>query len=96
MGASFCSNAFFSSNRVETIEILQFVNNGVRESPVVYTFITITIAIILLSGFGVGRKAFQRIFWLLNETLGGAPHTVTLPGPPGLPLVGNLKQVSFT
>ncbi len=96
MGASFCSNAFFCSNRVETNKALQFVNNGVRESPVVYTFITVTITIVLLSGFEDGRKAFQRIFWLLNEILGGAPHTVTLPGPPGLPLVGNLKQVSFT
>lgn len=98
MDASSYSNASLYSNAtgVETEKALQVVNNGVRESPIVYTFVAVALAIVLLSGFEDGRKALQRIFWFLDGMLGGAPHTVTLPGPPGLPLVGNLKQVSFT
>lgn len=102
MGASSSSNATsnatFYSNATDTeIEkILQVVNHGARESPIVYTFVAVALAIFLLSGFEYGRKTLQCIFWFLDEMLGGAPHTVELPGPPGLPLVGNLKQVSFT
>jgi hypothetical protein len=37
---------------------------------------------------------FWRLVWSIEGILGGAPHTLTLPGPPGLPFVGNLLQVS--
>lgn len=98
MDASFSPNASFYSNAtgVETEKALQVINKGVRESPIVYTFVALALAIVLLSGFEDGRKVYQRIFWFLDEMLGGAPHNVTLPGPPGLPFVGNLKQVGLT
>ncbi len=98
MDASFYSNASFYPNATvgENEKASQVVNNDVRESTIVYTFVAVALAIVLLSGFEHGRKALQRFFWFLDEKLGGAPHTVTLPGPPGLPLVGNLRQVSFT
>ena len=91
MDASFHSNA-----SVETEKALQVVNNAVQGSPIVYKFVAVALVIVVVSGFEDGRKAIQRIFWFLDEMLGGAPHTVTLPGPPGLPFFGNLKQVSFT
>lgn len=98
MDASVYSNASFYPNATvgETEKALQVVNNGVRESTIIYTFVALALAIVLLSRFEDGRKALQGFFWFLDEKLGGAPHTVTLPGPPGLPLVGNLRQVSFT
>lgn len=48
----------------------------------------------VMSGFGIGYKQLQRLFWFFDRMMGGAPHAVTLPGPPGLPLVGNLLEVS--
>lgn len=94
MSASFNLTA----TRAKTEDSLH-VFNGVRESPIVYTFAavalaTVALAAVVLSGFEDGRKALQRIVWFLDGMLGGAPHTVTLPGPPGLPLVGNLIHVS--
>ena len=98
MDASVYSNASFCSNvtGVETEETLQVVYHGVLESSVVYMFAAVAVAIVLLGGFKDGRKALQRIYWFFDEMLGGAPHTITLPGPPGLPLVGSLKEVSCT
>ena len=107
MDASFYSNTSFYSNAtevafypnatdVETGKVLQVVNDGARDSHHVYTLAAVALALVLLSGFHDGRKILQRFYWFLNEMLGGAPHDVPLPGPPGLPLVGNLKQVSFT
>lgn len=98
MDASFHSKVSYYSNAtgLETEKALQVFNDGVQGSPIVYTFVAVALVIVLMSGFEDGRKAIQRIFWFLDEMLGGAPRTVTLPGPPGLPLVGNLKQVSFT
>lgn len=93
MSASFNSTA----TRAESEDALHVVN-GVRESPIVYTFAAVALATValaaVLSGFEDGRKALQRIVWFLDGMLGGAPHTVTLPGPPGLPVVGNLIDVS--
>jgi hypothetical protein len=85
--------------RAASADALQIVN-GVRESPISYTLAAVALAIValaaVLSGFEGGRKALQRIVWFLDGMLGGAPHTITLPGPPGLPLVGNLIEVSYS
>jgi hypothetical protein len=97
------TNMRASVNLIETraasADALQIVN-GVRESPISYTLAAVALAIValaaVLSGFEGGRKALQRIVWFLDGMLGGAPHTITLPGPPGLPLVGNLIEVSYS
>ena len=68
--------------------------DGFRQSLIVYTFAVVVLTAAILSRFENGRKAIQRLVWLLDEVLGGAPHTVTLPGPSGLPVVGDLIQVS--
>ena len=90
-------NASFNSTmtRADTEDVLHLVNDF-RESPIVCTFIAVALAAIALSGFENGRKALQRFVWLLDRMLGGAPHTVTLPGPSGLPLLGNLTHVSYS
>ncbi|RYP25695.1 hypothetical protein DL768_011390 [Monosporascus sp. mg162] len=88
MSASFNSAA----TRLESGDALHTLS-GVRGYPIVYTAAALVFAAVVLSGFKDGRKALQRIVWSLEGMLGGAPHTVTLPGPPGLPLVGNLKQM---
>ena len=95
MDASPYSNASFYSNAtgVETEKVLHVINDGARESYHVYTFVAVALAFVLLSEFEDGRKTLRRIFWFLDEMLGGAPHIVTLPGPSGLPLVGSLKRV---
>jgi len=69
--------------------------SSVQDSRLLYTFGAIALTAVVLSGFESGRKAIQRVFWFIDHLFGGAPHAITLPGPPGLPLVGNLKQVSF-
>ena len=89
MNASFNSTVF----RADTEDVLQAVHS-VRKSLIVYTIIAVAFATLALSGHENGRKVLQRIFWFLDGLLGGAPHTVTLPGPSGLPLVGNLFHVS--
>ena len=68
--------------------------NGFGESLIAYAFALVVLAAAILSRFEKGRKVIQRLVWLLDGVLGGAPHTVMLPGPPGLPVVGNLIQVS--
>ena len=93
-------SAFFHSTatRAETENTLHNIN--IRGSSfIVYKFAavalaTVALAAVVLGGFEDGRKALQRIVWFLEGMLGGAPHTVTLPGPPGLPLLGNLIHVS--
>ena len=95
MNASFNSTAAHA----ETEKAL-FGATGAREPSVLYglaafALTSFALATVILSGFKDGQKALQRIVWFFDRMLGGAPHTVTLPGPPGLPLVGNLIQVSF-
>ena len=68
--------------------------DGFGESLIAYAFAVVVLAAAVLTRFEDGRKAIQRLVWLLDGVLGGAPHTVALPGPPGLPVVGNLMQVS--
>lgn len=84
-----------TDTHADTEGILQVVHS-VRGSLLGYTIIAAVSAALVLSGFENGRKFLQRIFWFLDGLLGGAPHTVTLPGPSGLPLVGSLFHVSFS
>ena len=68
--------------------------NGIQERSVLCTCAAVALAAVLLTISEAGHKAFRRIAWFIDGMLGGAPHSVTLPGPPGLPLVGNLTHVS--
>ena len=84
MNTSFVS----SSSLPGTQSVLQFEVQGFR---LVYTLVAVAL-IITVRGLDV-FKVLQRMVWFFDHLLGGAPHTVSLPGPPGLPLVGNLIQV---
>lgn len=55
----------------------------------------IIITFVSLSTFQTGRKILQRTLWVLEKAVGGAPHRVTLPGPSGVPVLGNLIEVDF-
>lgn len=82
-------------SRVDTEHVLH-IFDGVRDSPIISTLTAIALAALVSSGFENGRKVLQRIFWFLDGMLGGASHNVTLPGPSGFPLVGNLTHVSYS
>ncbi|KAL9019962.1 MAG: hypothetical protein Q9180_008663, partial [Flavoplaca navasiana] len=66
--------------------------NGVLKGRMVYALATLVLAAILMSTFQAGRKSLLRLIWFLESLAGGAPHTVTIPGPPGLPLIGSLFE----
>lgn len=68
--------------------------NGVLRGRTVYALAAVVLVTILMSAFQSGRKSLLRIVWFLESLAGGAPHTVTIPGPPGLPLIGSLFEVS--
>lgn len=55
---------------------------------------TIIAGVALLNAVIGGKKWLQSIFFAVDRFFGGATHKVALPGPTGLPLVGNLYQVS--
>lgn len=81
--------------RADTENIWDVVHS-IREGLLAYTIIAVASAALILSSFENGRKIIQRMLWFLDGLLGGAPHTVKLPGPHGLPLVGNLFHVSLS
>lgn len=60
-----------------------------HDTPTLYIVSSIIVGVIILGDF----KIFRKIAWFLDGLLGGAPHTIDLPGPPGLPIVGNLLEV---
>ncbi|KAI0399289.1 putative cytochrome P450 phenylacetate 2-hydroxylase [Xylaria palmicola] len=65
-----------------------------RESYSAHAIVTgFILTIIILSLFKSGRSALLRVAGHIDHVFGGAPTTVTLPGPPGLPIVGNLLQL---
>lgn len=75
-------------------EVVSSLANVVQDLSFVYAAGAVVLTALLLSGFGAGRKILNRILWFFDRMLGGAPHTVSLPSPPGLPIVGNLLEVS--
>jgi hypothetical protein len=66
--------------------------NSVQHLGTVCTSAAVAFTALLIK-FETGRKILARIFWFFDGMLGGGPHAVSLPGPPGLPVVGNLLQV---
>lgn len=83
-------NSTVTSGRAEVVSILV---NGARDLSIFYASAAVVITAVFLSGFKAGRQILSRILWFFDSLLGGAPHTVSLPGPPGLPIVGNLFEV---
>ncbi|KAI9712397.1 MAG: hypothetical protein M1820_001610 [Bogoriella megaspora] len=73
-------------------DILYTVNDA-GGSHFVYYLIALALAAIILSGFEDGRKSLRSMLCSLDGMLGGAPHTITLPGPPSLPIIGNLLDL---
>lgn len=75
-------------------EVVSSLVSAVQDVGFVYAAGAVALTALLLSGFEAGRKILNRILWSFDRVLGGAPHTVSLPGPAGLPIVGNLLEVS--
>ena len=73
---------------------IDFIDSN-RGQRILYASAAVALTAVLLSGFEAGRKVLLRILWFFDGMLGGAPHSVTLPGPPGLPIIGNLFEVSY-
>lgn len=72
------------------------VVNGARNLSSLYTAAAVFFATMLLGSLKSGRKLMRTIMWFIDGLLGGAPHSVDLPGPPGMPIVGNLLEVSLS
>ncbi|PTU19915.1 hypothetical protein P175DRAFT_0439613 [Aspergillus ochraceoroseus IBT 24754] len=67
--------------------------DDVQGTRIVYTLAAVALAATVLSRFEGGRKILERVYWFLNSLLGGAPRTISIPGPRGLPIMGNLIQM---
>lgn len=92
------SNIFNSSfNSTETLldaEVPLGFIHAAKNLSFLHASALITITAVLLGGSEAGRKFVLRTLWFFDRLLGGAPHTVDLPGPPGVPVFGNLLEVS--
>lgn len=88
---SFSSNSTLTGSRAVVISELV---HGAQDFSFYYTSAVLAFTALLLGGLKSGRKLISRFLWFIDGLLGGAPHSVTLPGPPGFPIVGNLFEVS--
>ncbi|KAJ4413906.1 hypothetical protein N0V82_008261 [Gnomoniopsis sp. IMI 355080] len=88
---SFSSNSttLTGSRAVVISDLVQ----GAQDLSVFYASAVVGLTALLLGGLKSGRKVISRFLWFIDGLLGGAPHSVTLPGPPGLPIVGNLLEL---
>lgn len=69
--------------------------HGARDLSSLYTAAAIFFMAMLTGSIKSGRTAMKNVMWFIDGLLGGAPHSVDLPGPPGMPIVGNLLEVSL-
>lgn len=88
------NSSFDSTETLLDAEVHAGLIRAAKNISFLHASALITIAAVLLGGFAAGRKILVRIFWFFDRLLGGAPHTVDLPGPPGVPVFGNLLEVS--
>lgn len=92
MNMNIHSNSTVPRGNIEYV--LSVIHDG-RDRRCVYAIIAATVTALALSAFTGGNKLLLRIWWFLDRMLGGAPHDITLPGPPGYPLSGNLFEASL-
>ena len=85
-----------SNSSVPLLEntVVSYIVATTRGFPLLYTLVAIVLSAVALGQFKTGRSALWGVAYFLDGLLGGSKHTVTLPGPRGLPLVGSLVEVS--
>ncbi|KAJ4355171.1 hypothetical protein N0V95_003194 [Ascochyta clinopodiicola] len=92
--SKFFNSSFNSTERMPGAEgNLGFIH-AAKDLNILYASAAVTITAVLLAGFQAGRKLLLRVYWFFDHLLGGASHTVDLPGPPGIPVFGNLLELS--
>lgn len=83
-----------NSTSIQTKDVVDAIDR-IHDSPVLRILTTIVLFAIVLSTFEEGRKALRQAVWSINSILGGSAHNVSIPGPIGLPVVGNIIKVRW-
>jgi phenylacetate 2-hydroxylase len=87
-------SAYYAFNSSQTISSPSGHLHVLTSAVSLRSTVTIIAGVAVLSAVIGGTKWLQSIFFAVDRFFGGATHKVALPGPTGLPLVGNLYQVS--